>query len=261
MAYADSPTGPFTVHPPGVLDMRATPFNRHIASPDAWVDEENRRIHMHYHGAGCIGPNPLPYFQVTCHASSTDGLLFQSDRTYLAPSYLRTFRYGGWHYGFSGGVERCFFRARAPDRAFEAGGVVEIAGEQFNVDPATGEVAETEPVARRMRHVGLHRQGETLEVYYSCVGDSPERIKCTLVDLRGDWTAWRGAEFQEVLRPETIWEGVELPMACSSSGSVHEPVHQLRDPFVFEEEGRKYLFYSVAGERGIAVAELLDAAL
>jgi len=31
----------------------------------------------------------------------------------------------------------------------------------------------------------------------------------------------------------------------------------LRDPAIFEEYGRIYLLYSVAGESGIAIAELL----
>ena len=34
------------------------------------------------------------------------------------------------------------------------------------------------------------------------------------------------------------------------------PVRQLRDPGLFEEDGRTYLFYSFCGEQGIAAAEL-----
>jgi hypothetical protein len=30
----------------------------------------------------------------------------------------------------------------------------------------------------------------------------------------------------------------------------------LRDPCIFQEEGKTYLFYSIAGEMGIAMAEL-----
>jgi hypothetical protein len=32
-------------------------------------------------------------------------------------------------------------------------------------------------------------------------------------------------------------------------------VRQLRDPAIFEEDGRRYLLYSVAGEQGIAIGE------
>ena len=33
-------------------------------------------------------------------------------------------------------------------------------------------------------------------------------------------------------------------------------MQQLRDPCIFEENGHTYLFYTVAGEMGIAMAEL-----
>jgi hypothetical protein len=34
-------------------------------------------------------------------------------------------------------------------------------------------------------------------------------------------------------------------------------VNQLRDPAIFEEHERTYLIYAVAGESGIAIAEIL----
>jgi len=33
-------------------------------------------------------------------------------------------------------------------------------------------------------------------------------------------------------------------------------VNQLRDPAIFEEDGRVWLLYAIAGESGIALAEL-----
>jgi hypothetical protein len=33
-------------------------------------------------------------------------------------------------------------------------------------------------------------------------------------------------------------------------------VNQLRDPAIFEDNGRVYLLYAVAGESGIAIAEV-----
>jgi len=35
-------------------------------------------------------------------------------------------------------------------------------------------------------------------------------------------------------------------------------VNQLRDPAVFEEDGRVFLVYAVAGESGLGIAELRD---
>jgi hypothetical protein len=42
----------------------------------------------------------------------------------------------------------------------------------------------------------------------------------------------------------------------SRGGSIDVPVNQLRDPTIFEEDGRVYLLYTVAGERGIGLAEV-----
>ena len=36
----------------------------------------------------------------------------------------------------------------------------------------------------------------------------------------------------------------------------YEKVNQLRDPAIFEDDGRIFLLYAVAGEAGIAIAEV-----
>ena len=51
LAYADDVHGPWQTHEPGVLPLEASHFGGHIASPDAHVDEERRRIRLYYHGA------------------------------------------------------------------------------------------------------------------------------------------------------------------------------------------------------------------
>ena len=45
-------------------------------------------------------------------------------------------------------------------------------------------------------------------------------------------------------------------MACGATGTLDESSHALRDPAILQEDGRIYLFYAVAGESGIGVAEL-----
>jgi len=59
-----------------------------------------------------------------------------------------------------------------------------------------------------------------------------------------------------VLEPELDYEGGNLPRVPSKRGLVSEPVCQLRDPAIFSENGRTWLLYSVAGENGIAIAEI-----
>jgi hypothetical protein len=89
------------------------------------------------------------------------------------------------------------------------------------------------------------------------VGDAPERIKFTTVDLRSDWTTWTAGEVYELLEPETDDEGADLEPERSVSGAVMgRRSRALRDPCFFEDEGRLWLCYSVAGEFGIGLAEL-----
>ena len=51
-------------------------------------------------------------------------------------------------------------------------------------------------------------------------------------------------------------EGADAPLEPSIRSVAYGPVNQLRDPAIFVEDGRTYLLYAVAGETGIAIAEL-----
>lgn len=258
LAYADEVDGPYTVYRPGVLAIDDTSFSHHIASPDVHVNDDERKIEMHYHGCGCTRENSFSYGQLTCYAESTDGLSFATDHTYLGPPYLRTLKWGEWYYGFSGGHWRRFCRSRDRRTAFEEGPALEIEGEDFT-DFSTYDADDPEaPPVYRMRHPAFHRRGTDLDIYYSCIGDRPERIKRTTIDLKAEWDDWRGAAPVEVIQSEKPWEGVNEPLVPSDGGSMHEPVHELRDPYVHEEDGHVYLFYSVAGEQGIALAEIIE---
>ena len=59
-----------------------------------------------------------------------------------------------------------------------------------------------------------------------------------------------------MLRPELPWEGADAPLVPSVRSTAYGHVNQLRDPAILEDEGRVYLFYAVAGESGIALAEV-----
>ena len=48
----------------------------------------------------------------------------------------------------------------------------------------------------------------------------------------------------------------QYAVAPSAAGDIKGPARQLRDPAIFEENGRTFLFYSFCGEQGIAAAEL-----
>ena len=67
---------------------------------------------------------------------------------------------------------------------------------------------------------------------------------------------WKESGSIEVLRPERTWEGADAPLEASVRSTAYGHVNQLRDPAIYEEDGRLFLLYAVAGESGIGIAEL-----
>ena len=228
MAYADSPTGPWTVYNPGALHLEATAAIRHIASPDVIIDEDAKTIRMYFHG-----PIPKEKQQKTFLSTSTNGLDFKASPTILGPSYFRVFKYrSAYHALVSGTV----YRSADGIRPFEMGSVV----------------------LPNVRHSAVTLANDKLIILYSRKGDAPERILKSEVKLsNGSFENWKAGPPQEVLKPETTYEGVDLPIEKSTGGSSEGPVHQLRDPAILIDRNQVYLYYSIAGESGIAVAKLI----
>jgi hypothetical protein len=229
LAYADRLAGPWQVHAPGTLQLAGSYFLDHVASPDVHVDEERREIRMYYHGIIQVEG----HVQRTRVARSHDGLHFTTSPELLGAPYFRVFRWNGWCYAL--GMPGVFSRSRDGLTGFEQGPTL---------------------FTRDMRHTALKLDGDTLSVFYTNAGDCPERILRSTIDLTPDWHDWQATPPVTVLEPETEYEGADLELAPSKRGLVMGRVRQLRDPAIFREDGRTYLLYSVAGEHGIAVAEI-----
>ena len=59
------------------------------------------------------------------------------------------------------------------------------------------------------------------------------------------------------MRPEFVYEGVELPLLPSERDAIDIPANQLRDPDIFvDDDGTIYMAYGIAGEAGIALAKI-----
>ena len=62
-----------------------------------------------------------------------------------------------------------------------------------------------------LRYATVDLRGETLWVYYSRIGDRPERILVSRICLTPDWTTWRASDPEDVLSRELEYERVHLP--------------------------------------------------
>lgn len=262
LAYANDLLGPWTVHVPGSLHLRDSIFpvdppeppskvdrpdfsagaplvaerthdahleasTTHIASPDVHVHDEAQQIVMYFHGLEGYD------YQCTRVAVSHDGINFKALPENIGRTYFRVFKYRDWYYALA--MPGLFYRSKDGFTNFETGPLC------FNED---------------MRHSAVLVEGDTLKVYWTQVGETPERILLSTIDLSKDWSEWRDSEPREILRPEFDWEGADAPLEPSIRSTAYGHVNQLRDPAVYQEGDDTYLLYAVAGESGIAIAKL-----
>ncbi len=265
LAYGDTLTGPWKIHVPGSLqlveslflteppavtaaqrqameqrmatqqlklshDLMAEITTPHIASPDVHVlpgTNGTARFRMYFHGLEGVG------HQVSRVAESTDGIYFTTLPEIIGRPYMRIFSLHGMTYAMS--MPGQFYRSGNGLTGFEAGPLL------FNPD---------------MRHAALLLHGTTLYVFWTQVGEAPERMYLSTIDVSADWQHWQVANTHEVLRPERPWEGADAPLVTSVRSTAYGKVNQLRDPALFEEDGHIYLLYAVAGESGIAIAKV-----
>ena len=261
LAYANDLTGPWLIYEPGSLhlcnslfptDPPAAPREAtthfepaysqsvdrshsfhidastpHIASPDVHVDDKSKRIVMYFHGLESYAK------QSTRVATSTDGINFDVLPEILGSSYFRVFQNAEWSYALA--MPGQLYRSHDGLRGFEPGPVL------FNLN---------------MRHSALFIRNNALQVFWTEVGHTPEAILHSTVDLSSEWTDWKESDPVEILRPEFTWEGSDAPLTPSVRSTAYGHVNQLRDPAVYVENKMIYLLYAVAGESGIAIAQL-----
>ncbi|MBA04066.1 MAG: hypothetical protein CMQ36_08535 [Gammaproteobacteria bacterium] len=183
---------------------------------------------MYYHGLEEAGR------QITRVATSKDGINFVAlPEMVTERTYLRTFWHGDQLYGMA--MPGQMYRSIDNFQKFEQGPLL------FNSN---------------MRHFAVLLRQDTLHVFWTQVGDSPERIMVSTIDLDVDFEDWTNSAPAEVLRPERVWEGAQEPLQPSIRSVAYGLVNQLRDPAIFEESGRVFLLYAVGGESGIGLAEL-----
>ena len=252
-AYADNLIGPWTTSHVAALDLADSlfPVNPpqytelheqvkqdiangadgnypHIASPDVILDEESQQVRMYYHGRLADGR------QVTRVAISDDGQNFIARPEILGLPYFRVFKQENYYYAMA--MPGILYRSKDGLSNFEAGATA---------------------THQKIRHFAFLQQGSDWFVFWTRVGDAPERILCSALLTNADWPGWKLGPDVEVHRPEKTWEGNDQPLKPSSYGSSMRRENQLRDPAIFTENGKIYLLYAVAGEQGIAIGQLI----
>lgn len=200
----------------------------HIASPEVIVDNKNKEILLYFHGLEAVGK------QATRLAVSKDGINFTvSIDKNIGATYMRVFNYEGYTYAITmpGQISR-------------------------SLDGRTNFENGPRLFDSNLRHFDFYLENKTLYVFYTKVGDAPERIYLSTIDVSKPWNDWLESEPLLVMQPEYKWEGADAPLEPSMRSTAYGHVNQLRDPHILESDGQKYLFYAVAGESGIAVAKI-----
>lgn len=250
LAYSDNLSGPWKIYEKGALKMEDCICNfksdkfqkyKHIASPDVLIDSIKKEVVMYFHCPVYTGgavDTIDSYPQMSLRSTSKNGLDFKPEKEILGNSYFRVFKWNDYYYAMAKAGE--LYRSKDGISNFEKG-----TNPFFKIqNPST------------LRHLAVLLKQNTLYVFYSRIGDMPERILMSKIDLTNDWNSWIPTKPVMVLEPVLDFEGVNVPVAKSLSGPSSVPVRELRDPAVFEENGKIYLLYSIAGELGIAIAEL-----
>jgi hypothetical protein len=171
-----------------------------------------------------------------CRQSSESAIVVY--RICSGASPLRVFEHEGAFYGMARLGQ--LLRADDPLESFELG------DSPFRDSPYAG----------RVRHVAMFENDGVLHVFFSAIGDAPEQILYTTIALSDDWRQWRIGATSAVITPQEPYECPDLPNEPSAVGEIDHPARQVRDPALFREDGKTYLFYTVCGEQGVAAAEV-----
>jgi len=290
LAWAKHIEGPWHLHAVnkaegrrGVLDLgkkskidlvQGLTIHKHVASPDVMVDDKSHRIVMYFHAPSHVSGR-VKNEQKTFVAVSRDGLDFNQVSNALQPYGIRPvtlgtayFRVFTWH-GNTYAIGNRGMLYRAPDPLAIEGLMPD--GKTIGLGKTMGltedlwekrqqlllpELNVEDKTAKKMRHAAVIVREKEVLVFYTRIGDSPERILLSRISLEPDWLKWKQKQAPvEVLAPQLQWEGTGYQLRSSDSGKGTQE-QALRDPYVYEEAGRYYLLYSGAGEEAIGLARL-----
>lgn len=242
MAYADKLNGPWIEYKGGVLNIEELiDAHHHVASPDIFIDHQRKELRMYFHS-----PSYKKKEQWTFLAKSNNGLDYsQYGSSPLAPFYLRILYYNNLFYGMSKGGN-IWFSDSGLDHFTSLHNPFDRLLDNEIWHNSEGSV----------RHVALYRRNKTLYIFFTRIGDSPEKILCGTINISAPQEDWKVSNIVTVVKPKMQYEGVNIKIKPSKAGASESEENGLRDPFIFEDENKLYMFYCVKGEYGIALSEL-----
>ena len=97
-----------------------------------------------------------------------------------------------------------------------------------------------------------------LKLFYTLINDIQEKIYLCEIEIDENIDNWITLSNEIFTLPEFHWEGSHLPLVNSKAGMAFNYVNQLRDPYFYKENNKQYLFYSIAGEKGIGILKIKD---
>jgi len=252
LAYADSVEGPWQDAGRPALRLDALSVCKgHVGSPDVHVLRRERHVQMYFHcpvNETAVSPwGSWRGFgrgrQLTFRAASRDGgLTFRlASRTPIAPFYLRVFRVGA--------------------NATLGLAMLDIKNQGVLLRSLDGVDFRQALPGRlgRMRHGCMLpiRRSRAALLFFSRIGDAPERILAARVQVNAAVVEWPPKQGRTLLEP-TADEGDGAPARPSVRGSAHPPAQELRDPAALACcDGRVFLFWASGGERGVSGGELV----
>jgi len=229
----------------------------HIASPDVHADDTNQRMIIYFHGPATYDGRSVG--QRSFVATSPYGLDFSGgiEPVILGGNYFRVFEYGDTMYALDNRAD--VYIALDPNDPWTPPEGFDFSTNLWTRSPNDPFENDLVGTGLLVRHTAVHLVGNTMQVFYSRISDTPERILMSTIDLSvGDCNLWDSTyPPEEILQAELLWEGGDIPPRASSGGSAPENVNQLRDPHVFQDiDGRLYLSYCGRGEDAIGIARL-----
>ena len=229
LAYSDNLFSNWKKKKDGVLNIdKFSNAINHIASPEIYIDNTKQEIILftHSHSKSRKG-------QWTYASKSKDALNFEVVNDLpLAPFYFRIFKYKNFFYGITKGgslwkTKNFFNKFTQCHNLFDKERSTEILHNYFGA----------------VRHISFIIENNILFIFYTRIGDKPERIYYSKVNLTIDEKEWFFDTENELIRPEFDFEGVNIKLTKSEPGDSSKPENALRDPHIIKICNNYFITY------------------